>query len=69
MTIPFEHTRAVLRTRDLLRELSMGEQIDADTLRRRATSLLKHFPEPSDIDLSAAVLPSVWSRSDAKWYE
>jgi hypothetical protein len=69
MTIPLERTRAVVRTRNLLRELSTGERIDADTLQRRAKSLLRHFPERSHIDLSAAVMPSVWSRSDAKWYE
>jgi hypothetical protein len=69
VTTPYERTQAVARTRDLLIELSAGRTIDADTLQRRALSLLKHFPEPIDIDLSAAALPSVWSRLDAKWHE
>lgn len=69
MTVPYERTQAVLRTRDLLEELSAGEQIDTDTLRRRASSLLKHFPEPIDIQVSAAYLPTVWAALDAKWYE
>ena len=69
MTIPYERTLAVLRTRDLLKELSAGEYIDAETLQRRALSLLKHFPEPIHIDLSAAALAGVWSRLDAKWHE
>jgi hypothetical protein len=44
MTTPFERTQALLRTRDLLKALATGEDIASDTLRRRAESLLKHFP-------------------------
>jgi hypothetical protein len=33
MTMPFERTQAVLRTRDLLQQLAVSEHIDADTLR------------------------------------
>ncbi|QCP48258.1 hypothetical protein FAZ95_03045 [Trinickia violacea] len=69
MTVPYERTQAVLRSRDLLRKLAAGEHIDADTLRRRASSLLRHFPTPIDIAVSADALPSVWAAVDAKWYE
>jgi hypothetical protein len=69
MTTPFERTRALLRTRDLLQELAAGEHVDADTLRRRAKSLLRHYPAPVDIDLSAAVLPGIWTAHNAQWYQ
>jgi len=69
MTTPYERTQAIARTRDLLKELSAGKSINADTLRGRAKALLKHFPTPADVDLSAAALPNIWSRMDAKWYE
>lgn len=69
MTIPYERTLAVLRTRELLAALASREKIDTDLLQRRAASLLKHFPGAMDIDLSAAALPTVWARVNAKWYE
>ena len=69
MTTPYERTLAVTRARDLLKALSAGQSFDADSLAGRAEGLLKHFPTPADIDLSAAVVPSVWSRVDAKWPE
>lgn len=69
MTIRYERTQAVLRTRDMLKALASGEQIDTDLLQRCAASLLKHFPGAADIDLSAAALPAVWARVSAKWHE
>ncbi|HKR40308.1 MAG TPA: BPSL0761 family protein [Paraburkholderia sp.] len=68
MTIPYERTRAVLQTRDLLKELAIGHgSVYPDTLRRRAEALLRHFPEPFHIDISAAASPSIWAPSDAHW--
>jgi hypothetical protein len=69
LTPPYERTQALLRTRELLKELAVGEDIAADTLRRRAESLLKHFPAPVDVDLSAAALPGIWAALGAKWYQ
>ena len=69
MTVPYERTQAVLRTLELLKELAAGAPIDADTLRRRAAALLKHYPAPVDLDLSAAALPGIWAALSAKWYE
>lgn len=54
MTIPYERSLAVARTRELLKELAAGERIDADILRHRAKSLLKHFPGPAEIESSAS---------------
>jgi hypothetical protein len=67
MTIPYERTRAVLQTRELLEKLATGAPIDPDSLRRQAQALLRHFPEPFHIDLSAAAVPTIWAASDAKW--
>jgi hypothetical protein len=69
MTTPFERTQALVRTRDLLEELAAGEEIAPDTLRRRAAALLRHYPAPVDLDLSAAALPGIWAAFSAKWYE
>jgi hypothetical protein len=67
MTIPYERTRAVLRTRELLKKLAAGENLDADTLQRFAASLLKHFPDEHHLVLSARALPDTWSAPDATW--
>jgi hypothetical protein len=69
MTVPYERIQAVLRTLELLKELAAGALIDADTLRRRAAALLKHYPAPVDLDLSAAALPGIWAALRVKWYE
>ena len=66
MTVPYERTQAVLRTRELLKELAFGESDNLDALRRRAKALLKHFPVAADMDASAAALPAVWATSFTK---
>ncbi|SIT39476.1 conserved hypothetical protein [Paraburkholderia piptadeniae] len=66
MTVPYERTQAVLRTRELLKELAFGESDNVDALRRRAKALLKHFPVAADMDASAAALPAVWAPSFTK---
>lgn len=53
MTVPYERTQAVLRTRELHKRLTAGEVIAPETLQHHAKSLLKHYPTPTDIDLSA----------------
>jgi len=47
----------------LLTELSAGTRIDADTLQCRARWLLRHFPRPIDMEVSADVMSDVWSRA------
>ncbi|WP_434718155.1 BPSL0761 family protein [Paraburkholderia sp. A1BS-2L] len=69
MTTPYERTQAVHRTHDLLKRLAAGEYMDAETLRYHASALLKHFPGPVEIDLSADASPFIWASMDAKWHD
>jgi hypothetical protein len=57
MTIPFERTRAILRTHELLKRLAAGEEMDADTLRHAAAALLRHYPDAYHLEVSAHALP------------
>jgi hypothetical protein len=52
MTLPFERTRSVLNTRQFLLELCNPEQTPRvpKTVRSQARALLRHFPNPSDIN-------------------
>ncbi|MGU7778678.1 BPSL0761 family protein [Burkholderia sp. PU8-34] len=62
MTIPIERTRAVLRTRQFLEELtSATSSADLSGVRLRAESLLRHYPTVSDLSLSATALPLIWA--------
>lgn len=63
MTVPHERTLALRRTRQLLSDLSEpGKTRNVpEEIRRVATRLLRHFPEPSTVDLTAAVLPQWWA--------
>lgn len=51
MTLPHERTRAVLRTRDFLRDLLDRKKTPRVPLavRQRASYLLKHYPDSTDI--------------------
>jgi hypothetical protein len=69
MTIPYERTQALLRTRQLLQELADGMHIEPDLLQRRAAALLKHYPDASHVAVSARFLPETWADPQAKWYE
>lgn len=62
MTTPEERTRAVMRTRALLTDLSRGTaQRETDALRELAMTLLRHYPLDIDLDLSGSALPGVWA--------
>ena len=51
MTMPAERTRAILQTREFLKELQhMPRQFKA--VRAEARRLLRHYPDASDIDMS-----------------
>ena len=65
MTIPFERTQTVLRTRELLKKLAFGEGRDPEKLRRRVEALQKHLPTAVDISLSAGMLPTLWANTFA----
>lgn len=62
MTIAIERTMAVIRARKFLLELSVApDDIDLELVRVRARMLLRHFPEPVDLYVSAAYLPDIWA--------
>ncbi|WP_082991769.1 BPSL0761 family protein [Paraburkholderia tropica] len=62
MTIPYERTKAVIETRELLQLLASS---DGSAMPCRihdlARHLLRHFPLNVDLDVSAAVLPNIWA--------
>lgn len=70
MTVPYERTRSVLRTRQFLQELAAaGEGYDMDHFINQARTLLRHYPDPHHLRISAVALPDVWADPDAKWNE
>lgn len=60
MTMPDERTRAVLQTREFLRDLMDSEKTPnvSDAVRREARRLLRHYPLTSDIELAHLALPN-----------
>lgn len=54
MTIPIERTRAVLNTRDFLRDLLDPKKTPRvpKEVRRRAGSLLRHYPLDYDLKIT-----------------
>ena len=62
MTMPYERTKAVIETRELLQLLagSDGSAVPS-TIHEHARQLLRHFPLDVDLDVSAAALPGVWA--------
>lgn len=61
MTIPYERTLSVLRTRDLLLELAYAASTrNKRTLRDPARSLLKHYPDEYHLKVSARQAPDIW---------
>jgi hypothetical protein len=69
MTMTYERTQALLRTRQLPQELADGARIEPDLLRRRAAALLRHYPDASHVVVSARLVPALWADPQAKWYE
>ncbi len=61
MTMADERTRAVLWGRELLMEIQRDEALP-EQLRRRAKTVLRHFPSPSDIEVTAMATPDWWAR-------
>jgi hypothetical protein len=67
VTTPHERTRALLQARDLLEELAYGRRpVTRQDLRERAITLLRHFPDPGHVALSALALPSIWGDPDTR---
>lgn len=59
MTMPDERTGAVLKTRQFLQELASGECAHQlpHGMRRKALTLLRHYPQASDMELAHLALP------------
>ena len=69
MTIPYERTHAVILARELLFELARGDAVNLRSLRGRASSILKHFPTASDIDLVAAKQADLFAKTDVRFQD
>ncbi|WP_353621288.1 BPSL0761 family protein [Variovorax saccharolyticus] len=63
MTMPSERTRAVVETRRFLEKLAAGRMAreSPERLQSYASSLLCHYPNDSDMHLTASFLPAWWS--------
>ena len=54
MTTPDERTRALLRARNVMIELSRAESpTQLETLRDKAIAVLRHYPDRGEIELIA----------------
>ena len=62
MTIPFERTRALIESRQLLMQLENPARPPRDPveLQRIATWLLRHYPTLNDIEAAHKALPDVF---------
>jgi hypothetical protein len=70
MTLPDERTRATLRTRQFLLEISSGEikRIPRE-VRARAKALLRHYPTSYDIEIaSIRGAHTVFDKNEARKY-
>lgn len=48
MTLPYERTRAIVKTEEFLRELSRDEDLPQE-IRSSAKSLLRHYPSAAQV--------------------
>ncbi|AKV10072.1 hypothetical protein B723_28195 [Pseudomonas fluorescens NCIMB 11764] len=48
MTMPSEHTPALIQTRELLVELAQGPAL-SESIRRQARQLLRHYPNANEM--------------------
>ncbi|WP_308112693.1 MULTISPECIES: BPSL0761 family protein [Paraburkholderia] len=62
MKTPYERTKAVVDTREMLEMLASADEITIGGLVQSvAIGLLRHYPLNIDLDVSAAALPGVWA--------
>lgn len=59
VTIPYERTRAVLQTRELLKQLCDAKETPRipKRIRERAGSLLEHYPTPLEVEIAHRAAP------------
>lgn len=62
MTIPYERTRALIETRELLKRLQDPKETPRVPrwLREEARQLLRHYPAYSEIELAHKALPHLY---------
>jgi hypothetical protein len=61
MTIPFERTRALVLTKELLQRLaSLGEDAVPLSISAEAEALLKHYPTLMDIESAHRAIPDIF---------
>lgn len=62
MTIPYERTRALIQTSDLLKRLQDSEETPRVPrwLREHAKTLLRHYPDCASIELAHKALPHLF---------
>ncbi|MFM0350683.1 BPSL0761 family protein [Paraburkholderia sp. RL17-347-BIC-D] len=66
MTLPYERTRSVTGARQLLVDLAAApDNADLEKFRVLSRRLLRHFPDPIDLHLSAGFAPGIWADPDA----
>jgi hypothetical protein len=64
MTTPYERERAVGEARELLTEMSAGV-LQFDALKKRAISILRHYPGEMEMFIAAACAPTIFSKAPA----
>jgi len=66
MTLPFERTNALVNARQFMLDLMDSSKTPKVPLeiRRRARSVLKHFPGAFDISIAATKVPEVFGPTD-----
>jgi hypothetical protein len=67
VTTPYERTKAVVDTRELLQILAAGEKISvAGLVQSLAVLLLRHYPLDIDIATSANAIPELWTSPSSR---
>jgi hypothetical protein len=66
MTLPDERTRATVNARNFLYDLIDPKKTPRvpKAVRERARRILKHYPWNLHLDIAAAVMPDVWSKTE-----
>ncbi|CAM8662252.1 hypothetical protein MCEMSEM22_02329 [Comamonadaceae bacterium] len=61
MTTPFQRTKALVRTKELLQRLSsLGDDAGPLALAAEAEALLRHFPTLADIEAAHKAVPELY---------
>lgn len=66
MTLPNERTRAIVNTRNFLYDLADPKKTPRvpKAVRQEALRVLKHYPWNLHLDITAAVMPDIWGKTE-----